>query len=218
MASLLEMERDWWSKGLRRLGGMDEAGRGPLAGPVMAAVVILPLDAAEREAVGSLSGLTDSKQLSPSRREDFFERLHAIAGVEIGVGVSEHEEIDALNILKATHLAMGRALASLGALPERVLVDGLPVPGLPCPSTAIVKGDARSLLIAAASVVAKVLRDRRMRELDAVYPAYGFARHKGYGSREHIQALFEHGPCPEHRRSFRPVLDAASIRARAACR
>jgi ribonuclease HII len=212
MVSLLEIERDWWSRGLRRVGGVDEAGRGPLAGPVFAAVVVLPPDVAEREAVGRLAGLTDSKQLSPSRRLHFFDLLHAIDGVEIAVGVSERDEIDAINILKATHLAMGRAIAALAVPPERVLVDGLPVPGLPCPSTAVVGGDAKSLSIAAASVVAKVLRDRRMTEMECAYPAYGFARHKGYGSREHIQALFEHGPCPEHRRSFRPVREAEAIR------
>jgi ribonuclease HII len=198
------------------VAGIDEAGRGPLAGPVVASAVVLDRAFAEAEERGLLDGLTDSKQLSEAARESFYRILTASAAVQIGVGIADVEEIDALNILRATHVAMGRAVAALPSLPDHALVDGLAVKGLPCPSTAIVRGDSRSLSIAAASVVAKVVRDGRMRELDRLYPRYGFAQHKGYGSPAHVQALFEYGPCPIHRRTFRPVRDAAAIRARAA--
>lgn len=214
MPNLLELECAYWSRGLSRLGGVDEAGRGPLAGPVVAACVVIPQAEAEREYAGSLAGLTDSKQLTAAHREEFFEVLHRVDGVEIGVGVAESGEIDRDNILRATHAAMARAVLALPSPPEHLLVDGLPVPGLPVESTAFVGGDGRSLLIAAASVVAKVTRDRLMDLLDARFPGYGFARHKGYGTKTHLQALFELGPCPEHRRSFRPVRESEAIRAR----
>ena len=194
------------------LAGVDEAGRGPLAGPVVAAALILPPDAAGAGLAGPLRELTDSKQLSPSRREAFYEMLIAHPDSAIGVGWCGVEEIDELNILCATHLAMRRALLALSRRPDHALVDGLPVQGLPCASTAIVKGDAQSLLIAGASVIAKVLRDRRLKELDCQYPGYGFAQNKGYGTNDHIQALLRLGPCPEHRRSFRPVQDALQAR------
>ena len=157
---------------------------------------------------GPLRDLTDSKQLTPSRRETFYDLLTHTAESWIGVGWCEVDEIDDLNILGATHLAMRRALLALPRLPDHALIDGLPVKGLPCASTAIVQGDAKSLLIAGASVVAKVLRDRRMRELDRLYPDYRFIQNKGYGTHDHILALTRLGPCPEHRRSFRPVRDA----------
>jgi ribonuclease HII len=128
-----------------------------------------------------------------------------------GVGVADVAEIDSLNILRATHLAMARALKALSPLPDFVLVDGLPVPGLPCPSRAIVGGDGRSLSIAAASIIAKVTRDRMMVELDGLYPGYQFARHKGYGTQIHMESLFKLGPCPAHRRSFRPVQEALRV-------
>jgi ribonuclease HII len=134
--------------------------------------------------------------------------------VDIGLGVADVEEIDRINILQATHAAMARAVAGLTAPPDFILVDGLPVGGLPCRSAALVGGDALSLSIAAASVVAKVVRDAQMRRLDEEYPVYGFARHKGYGSQAHIQALYEHGPCPLHRRSFRPVREAEELHRR----
>jgi ribonuclease HII len=158
-----------------------------------------------------LDGLTDSKRLTESRRDAFFQVLCTSPCVHSGVGICSAAEIDSLNILQATHLAMRRAVLNLPFLPDLALVDGRPVPGLPCRSRALIGGDGKSLSVAAASVVAKVLRDRRMRELDRVYPPYGFARHKGYGSESHLQALFEYGPCPEHRRSFRPVREAAAI-------
>lgn len=206
---LLDYERACWQAHPGcLLAGVDEAGRGPLAGPVVAAAVTMAPDNAEKHYAGPLRDLTDSKQLSAARRAAFYAFLSATAGIGIGVGWAERSEIDELNILHATHLAMRRALLALPQFPGRALVDGLPVPGLPCPSTAIVQGDAKSLLIAAASVVAKVLRDGRMDELDRRYPVYAFARNRGYGTHEHVAALFRHGPCPEHRRSFRPVQDA----------
>lgn len=198
------------------MAGVDEAGRGPLAGPVVAAAVILDREFAEREEHGLLDGLTDSKKLSEKRRESFYRILRESPGVEIGVGSAGVAEIDSLNILNATHLAMARAVGDLSSLPDHVLVDGRPVDGMPCACTPLVGGDGRSLSIAAASVAAKVVRDALMRELDAVYPEYGFARHKGYGSQVHIQALFEHGPTPVHRYSFRPVREADQIRRRIA--
>jgi ribonuclease HII len=213
---LLRFERQCWSDGCRRLAGLDEAGRGPLAGPVVAAAVMIQRSALEAEEHGLWDGLTDSKMLSAARREHYFRLLEESDGVDIGVGVADHIEIDAINILRATHAAMARAVLNLPSLPDHVLVDGLAVKGLPCSSTAIVRGDARSLLIAAASVVAKVVRDRCMRQFDRLYPQFGFAGHKGYGSRAHMQALLEHGPCPIHRQTFRPVREAAEIRRRAA--
>lgn len=212
---MLRFERQYWDSGCREVAGVDEAGRGPLAGPVVAAAVVLKRSFAESEEHGLLAGLTDSKQLSPKRRESFFDILRESPHVRIGVGVADVEEIDALNILGATRAAISRAVSDLVFLPDHVLVDGLPMDGLPAASTAIVKGDSKSLSIAAASVIAKVTRDARMCELDEEYPEYGFAQHKGYGSRAHIQALFQHGPCPVHRRSFRPVQEAENIRQRA---
>jgi len=211
---MLGLEQTYWEDGCRHLAGVDEAGRGPLAGPVVAAAVVMGRSFAEREEHGLLDGLTDSKKLSAAAREAFYDFLSTCPDVEIGVGTAESNEIDRINILQATHAAMARAVGNLPCLPEHVLVDGRPVGGLPCTSTSVVRGDASSLLIAAASVVAKVVRDARMRELDKIYPQYGFAKHKGYGTSEHVQALFEHGPCPLHRRSFRPVSEAQAIRER----
>ncbi|MBL7115300.1 MAG: ribonuclease HII [Kiritimatiellae bacterium] len=204
---MLTYETQLWQKGLQRVAGVDEAGRGPLAGPVVAAAIVFnPQWLSNHEE--RFQGLTDSKKLTHSKREAFSVILHESAGVEIGIGIAEADEIDAINILKATHLAMDRALRELPVRPDMALVDGLAVPGLCCDSQNIVGGDGLSLSIAGASVIAKVYRDARMCELDAVYPQYGFARHKGYGTREHLQALYEHGPCPQHRRSFSPVREA----------
>jgi len=203
-SGLLEHEHAALRSGVSRLAGVDEAGRGPLAGPVVAAAVVFPAHLL-REPPATLRGLNDSKQLSAARREQLFEALRGLDEVEIGVSVVEAGEIDRLNILRATHAAMARALSDLPSLPERALVDGLAVPGLPCPSENLIKGDSRSFSIAAASIVAKVTRDHLMLELDAKYPQYGFARHKGYGTREHLAALDQHGPCPAHRHSFAPV-------------
>ena len=202
---MLRFEQEAWTGGLLHLAGVDEAGRGPLAGPVVAAAVAFAKDFLEAEAERSLAGLDDSKKLPAARREFFHALLSACPHARIGVASASVEEIDSLNILRATHLAMARAVAQLAPLPDLALVDGLPVRGLPVPHRAIVGGDAASLSIAAASVMAKVTRDRLMVELAAQFPAYGFERHKGYGTREHLEALRRHGPCPAHRKSFAPV-------------
>ena len=202
---MLRHEREAWAGPRMRVAGVDEAGRGPLAGPVVAAAVVFERPFLEAEARGALQGLDDSKKLPATRREFFHALLSACPHAQIGIGSASVEEIDALNILRATHLAMARALAQLDPPPELALVDGLPVKGLPVPHRAIVGGDAASLSIAAASVMAKVTRDRLMVELAARYPEYGFERHKGYGTPAHLAALRRHGPCPAHRRSFAPV-------------
>jgi ribonuclease HII len=209
---LLKFERQSWDQGYRRLAGVDEAGRGPLAGPVVAAAVIFDRTFLETEQYGLLQGVNDSKRLTARQREDYFAFLTEQQAVSYGVGSAPVREIDADNILRATHQAMRRALEALHPAADCALIDGLPVPGLPCPSLAIVGGDARSLSIAAASIIAKVTRDRMMMDLDRLYPEYGFARHKGYGTKVHTQALLQHGPCPEHRRSFRPVREVLRIR------
>lgn len=210
---MLQFERQSWAQGYRRLAGVDEAGRGPLAGPVVAAAVTFDRAFLEAEQYGLLLGVDDSKQLSAAQREHFYRLLTGTPSLAFGVGVADVEEIDRLNILRATHLAMARALQAIDPVPDYALIDGLPVNGLPCPSLAIVGGDARCLSIAAASIVAKVTRDRMMLDLDGQYPRYGFARHKGYGTRAHLEALLQYGPCPVHRASFRPVQEAIRLRA-----
>lgn len=211
---LLYFERQVWEQGFVRVAGVDEAGRGPLCGPVVAAAFFFDPSFLKAEQYGLLAGLTDSKQLTASQRNAFYERLIALPAVAYGIGVCDASVIDQINILQATHRAMREAVVAIHPLPDHVLVDGLPVKGFPCPSTAITGGDGRSLSIAAASVIAKVTRDRMMEAYDRDYPQYGFARHKGYGTRAHMQALFEYGPCPLHRRSFRPVRDAILIHER----
>lgn len=201
MACDFSRERALRARGFLLVAGVDEAGRGPLAGPVVAAAVILPEDFA-------LDGLTDSKKVSAPKREKIYAILTATAEIFWAVAEASVEEIDRLNILRATHLAMARAIEALPRRPDHALVDGLPVGGLAVGHTALVEGDSLSLSIAAASIVAKVTRDRLMVELDAQYPQYGFARHKGYGVREHLEALRNHGPCPAHRRTFQPVAQA----------
>jgi ribonuclease HII len=202
---LLLHEQRAWADGFARLAGLDEVGRGPLAGPVVAAAVFIDRAALLDAAQGRLSGLTDSKQLSAARRGIFYDVLTRDPGVRYGLGRAGVAEIDRLNILRATHLAMARACEALGDAADCLLVDGLPVPALPVAARFIVGGDGESLLIAAASVIAKVTRDREMANLDRAFPAYGFARHKGYGTAEHLEAIARHGPSPHHRRSFRPV-------------
>ena len=187
------------------LCGIDEVGRGPLAGPVVACAVTMPRRWLNCRC--QLIGLTDSKKLTALRREEFCRRLEAMPEVHFALGWVSAAEIDEINILQATYRAMSLAVKALPRLPDHALVDGNPVKGLPCASTAIVKGDAKSFLIAAASVIAKVHRDRFMDELDTRYPGYGFARHKGYGTAAHCAALSRLGSCPEHRRSFKPVSD-----------
>jgi ribonuclease HII len=196
-------ERVLWNRGATRVAGVDEAGRGPLAGPVVAAAAILPAKWAAAGLPDELDGLNDSKQLTKTQREKFFAFLTACGEVEFAVAQIDSVQIDEINILQATHRAMNDALAQLN--PEHALVDGRPVKTMRVPQTAIVKGDARSYSIAAASVLAKVTRDRLMLEFDRRWPAYGFAGHKGYGTAQHLAALAAHGPCPIHRRSFAPL-------------
>jgi ribonuclease HII len=185
----------WDRPGL--VAGVDEAGRGPLAGPVVAAAVIL-------DELHPIGGLADSKTLSPARRERLHDEIRAKA-LCCSLGLASVEEIDRLNILQATMLAMRRAVEGLRLTPARVLVDGNRVPVLAMPVQAIVGGDARVRAISAASIVAKVHRDRICADLDAVHPGYGFAAHKGYPTAEHLTALRLHGPCAAHRRSYAPV-------------
>ena len=176
-----EFERVLWQQSLTRVAGVDEAGRGPLAGPVVAAAAILPSRWAEAGLPAELAGLNDSKQLTEEQREKFFTFLTTCAEIEFGIALVDAGVIDEINILQATHRAMNAALAQLSPQPQHALVDGRPVKTMRVPQTAIVKGDARSYSIAAASVLAKVTRDRMMLEYDRQFPGYGFAEHKGYG-------------------------------------
>lgn len=187
-------ERSLLGAGARRAAGVDEAGRGALAGPVIAAAVILPDDAV-------IPGLDDSKRLTPARRDALYERITAIA-TAIGVGRSDPAAIDAVNIRRANLLAMKEAVEALSPPPRHLLVDGIDAIDWRGPQTTVVGGDARSLSIAAASVIAKVTRDRIMIACDPDFPEYGFARHKGYGTAAHLAALEIHGPSAVHRRSF----------------
>ena len=182
--------------------GIDEAGRGPLAGGVYAAAVSVPLALAERLLVGAWSEINDSKKLTEKKRERLATVIKSTEGCRWAVASASPKEIDELNILNATHLAMRRAADEVGA--EHILVDGLPVKTLPH-AVNVVKGDAKSLLIAAASILAKTARDADCQRLEALYPGYGFAKHKGYPTKDHLEALSRLGPCPEHRRSFGPV-------------
>ncbi|NBV84926.1 MAG: ribonuclease HII [Verrucomicrobia bacterium] len=186
------------ASGFLRIAGIDEAGRGPLAGPLVAAAVVLPDGFAHAE-------LTDSKKLSAKVRERIYEELLGNPGVHHAVVALGSEDIDRLNILRATHEAMRQAVLKLEQRPDHALIDGLPVRPFPIAQTALVGGDGLSLSIAAASVLAKVTRDRMMLALDALYPQYAFAKHKGYGTALHMARLCEHGPSPVHRRSFGPV-------------
>ena len=207
MIRLLENESAFWSESpAARLAGIDEAGRGPLAGPVVAGAVEIPESLIGHLAENDLAGLTDSKQLTETEREHFFAVLTSHPNIRQAAGVCSHTEIDRLNILRATHLAMNRAVSALpDGLPVHAFIDGLPVKNFPCPSTAIVKGDSKSLLIAAASIIAKVTRDRLMLGYDAQFPGYGFAKHKGYPTPEHLDALRRLGVSPIHRRTYAPV-------------
>ena len=200
-----EFERALWQKNLTRVAGVDEAGRGPLAGPVVAAAAILPPKWGEACLPRELEGLNDSKQLTEIQREKFFAFLTACGEIEYAIAGVDAAVIDEINILQATHRAMNDALAKLNPPPQHALVDGRPVKTMRVPQTAIVKGDARSYSIAAASVLAKVTRDRLMREYHAQFPAYGFAEHKGYGTARHLAAIEKHGACPIHRKSFAPL-------------
>ena len=197
----MQEEAAAYALGCRCVCGIDEAGRGPLAGPVVAAAVVLPMGY-------ELRGLTDSKQLSARTRDRLYAELMADPTVRKCVACAEVDEIDRLNILRATHLAMRRAAEGLEPAADYALIDGLPVRDFPLPSRALVKGDGRCLSIAAASVLAKVTRDRMMQELHEQYPHYGWNRNAGYGTREHLHAIAEYGITPHHRRSFAPVAQA----------
>lgn len=197
----LSLELPLWAAGLVRVGGLDEAGRGAWAGPVSAAVVVLPPDPGCQLC---LSGVRDSKLMTARQRAIWAETIRMTAS-EWAVGLASAAEIDALGIVPATRLAMLRALNQLAAPPQHLLIDALRLPDVSQPQSALIKGDRRSLSIAAASVLAKTARDEILIGLDAEYPGYGFARHKGYGTALHQQALLEQGPCGQHRRSFAPI-------------
>ena len=196
---LLAWEYEKYQAGFRFVVGIDEVGRGPLAGPVVAAAVGFPAGAA-------IPRVNDSKKLTEEQREKLDAAIRSVAGVKIAIAEISVEEIDQLNILRATHKAMKAAAEQI---PEAdcLLVDGLPVPGLPAESFNVIKGDAKSASIAAASIIAKVYRDRLMTEMDKLYPGYGLAENKGYGTAAHLKALKDLGVTPIHRRSFAPVRD-----------
>jgi ribonuclease HII len=200
---LLEHERAAWDRGVVHVAGVDEAGMAPLAGPVVAAAVILPRDFRPR-------GIDDSKQIDAAERERLCVEIKA-AAICWAVGIAEVEEIDGINIYRAGLLAMRRAVEGLSVRPDHLLVDARRIPECDIPQQGIVHGDALSLTIAAASIVAKTTRDARMSELDAIHPGYGFARHKGYPTAEHFAALKERGACAIHRRSFAPIREALGL-------
>ena len=202
---MLVFEKEAWNSGLFFIAGVDEAGRGPLAGPVVAAAAAFERDWLESGGAEELAGLTDSKALSEKKRGAFFEQLQDCVFVDTAFSVIGPQEIDSINILQATWKAMALSLSGLKRRPDLALIDGNPVRGLPCKSKNIVKGDAKSLSIAAASIIAKVTRDRMMVELDKKYPEYGFARHKGYGTKKHLEAIKTLGPLDCHRKTFRPI-------------
>ena len=200
----LGFERELWLKGTLHVAGVDEAGCGPLAGPVVAAAVLFPASWLEAGLYTKLRGLNDSKQLTEEDRERYFSIITAHPEISFGIGVVGVETIDQINILQAAHRAMNIALDQLQPAAQHVLVDGRPVKSLKVPHTPIVKGDCKSYSIAAASVLAKVTRDRLMVELDGQHPGYGFAEHKGYSTPQHLAAVRALGPCAIHRRSFAP--------------
>ncbi len=195
LTRLLSRERALWRRGVRHVAGVDEAGLGPLAGPVVAAAVIMP-------AGHGIPGVDDSKKLTAKQRATLEVQIRAQA-VAVGIGLADMEEIARINIYQAGLLAMRRALDDLAVPPERVFLDARLLPNLPWPQEALIRGDAQIHCVACASIVAKVFRDRLMEEYDRLYPGYGFARHKGYGTVEHRGAIADRGPCPIHRRGFR---------------
>lgn len=192
---MLQYERNLWNEGKKYVAGLDEAGRGPLAGPVVAAAVVFYENP-------QISMINDSKKLTEEVREYLFDLI--LNEALCGIGAAEVGEIDRINIYQASFLAMDRALENLNTQPEHLLVDGRAFPRNDIPFTTIVKGDSLSYSVAAASILAKVTRDRMMREYDQEFPQYGFANHKGYATREHLDAIEEFGYCPIHRRSFHP--------------
>jgi len=201
----LAHECELWQQGLAQVAGVDEAGCGPLAGPVVAAAVVFPRAWLESGLPSMLRGLNDSKQLTEEEREKFFERLSSHPEIRFAIASVDVETIDRINIRQAAWHAMHLALDQLQPRAEHVLVDGLRIKWLPYRQTPLVQGDARSYSIAAASVLAKVTRDRAMRELDTQFPGYGFAEHKGYSTRQHFAAIEKLGACAIHRKSFSPL-------------
>lgn len=199
----LRYERRLWKEGIEAVAGVDEAGVGPMAGPVVAAAVVFSPET-------FIKGVHDSKQLTHEQREELFTPIRERA-IAVGIGTASVLEIDRLNIYWATMQASKRALAALGLSPSHVLVDGRLIPGLKLPQTKIVGGDRKSFCIAAASIIAKVTRDRMMVAYDEQYPGYGFAQHKGYCTNDHMEQLRELGPSPIHRRSFWPVAAASQL-------
>ena len=196
LEEMLSFERELWNAGKEYVAGVDEVGRGPLAGPVVTAAVILPRNF-------SLIGVDDSKKLSPKRRDELFDQIKE-AAVCWAIGRREPDRIDEINILEATKQAMADAIKSLPVKPQHVLIDAVRLPGLDMPQTSIIKGDARSVSIAAASILAKVTRDREMEEMAKIYPGYAFESNKGYGTAAHYEGLKAQGPCPIHRKTFLP--------------
>lgn len=196
--AMLVYEKQLMCKGFLRIAGVDEAGRGPLAGPVVAAACILPHGVL-------FENLNDSKQLSASQRERLYFQLTSNSLVQFGIGIVDPATIDEINILQATFLAMKKAVAALSSPPDYLLIDGSQVPSFKIPVQAIVKGDSLSVSIAAASILAKVTRDRMMEQYDEKWPGYGFKKHKGYGTQLHLEAIEKKGPTPIHRMSFRPL-------------
>lgn len=205
----LGYERELWQQGMTLVAGVDEAGCGPLAGPVVAAAVVFPHSWLETGLYSKLRGLNDSKQLTEEQREKFFEILITHAEIRHAISIVDVEMIDRINIRQAAWRAMNQALDQMQPRPQHVLVDGLKIKWLPYPQTALTQGDGRSYSIAAASVLAKVTRDRMMREFDRQYPGYGFAEHKGYATPQHYAAIKERGACPIHRQSFAPFRPVA---------
>lgn len=207
--SRFRYERELLARGCALIAGVDEAGRGPLAGPVVAAAVVFPVDWIADGLPRTLWGLNDSKQLTPEEREVYFTKLTSFSEVRYAIAWSDNALIDEINILQATFRAMNDALAQLNPAPLHVLVDGNQRSSVHWEQTPIIEGDAKSYSIAAASVLAKVTRDRMMVEFDRQWPMYFFAEHKGYSTEKHLAALAMHGPCPLHRKSFSPIRPTA---------
>lgn len=196
MEDLYKYERELYDKGINLIGGVDEVGRGPLIGSVVSSCVVLPKDFV-------LEGLTDSKKLSEKKRNEFYKVIVEKA-IAIGIGIVDEKTIDKVNIYEATKIAMKEAIKNTNIKLEHVLIDAMPL-DINIPTTSIIKGDAKSISIAAASVIAKVTRDQMMYELDKIYPMYDLAHNKGYGTKKHIEAIKEYGICKYHRKTFKPV-------------
>lgn len=204
LKEMYKYELEEFSKGKSLICGVDEVGRGPLAGPVVSSAVILPPLTVDSDFI-EWEGLNDSKKLSIKKREAFYNRLLEHPDVHIGIGIVSEQIIDRINIFRATQLSMRRAISNLDIKPDCLLIDGMLLPGIKIYQRKIINGDALSLSIAAASVIAKVTRDNIMCEYHKKYPQYGFDKHKGYGTKEHLRSLKEYGPCKIHRRSFKPI-------------